>query len=376
MRRLFVALALASVLALAVGASAASASTMPAEGIFEGCPLDTTMPTCLARLQVMHQGGVQVVVLPASSGSLSSLATYAAAAHGLGMSVMWAISDQSWWQSPMTSASVSGDFQEFSAACGCTENGALLNYMIHWLGSLPGTYGYYAADDSMLAPGDGPSVTSYVAQIKQQDPVHTVLIASANESQTNTYTGVGDLVGQEIYPVTTYSLMPTGNNQSIWGWVSGLASHAQAAAQRSGRQSAFILQAFSWGDNLSDGQGIGGCSSTDTTASCFRRMRYPSGSEQLALRNEILLHAHPKLILWWSFQGTYGQAGNDTYSMYPTGAAAASHWSGLSAAIRAPAPGAAVTHRRVARGRVARAAALKRARRLAARRRHHALRQV
>jgi hypothetical protein len=46
------------------------------------------MQTCVQRLQVMHQGGMQVVVISASSGSLDSLASYAAAAQSLGMSVM------------------------------------------------------------------------------------------------------------------------------------------------------------------------------------------------------------------------------------------------------------------------------------------------
>jgi hypothetical protein len=53
----------------------------------------------------------------------------------------------------------------------------------------------------------------------------------------------------------------------------------------------------------------------------------------------VLTNARPKLILWWSFFGTYGQTGNDTYSIYPTGTEAAARWSGLSEAIQAPFPG-------------------------------------
>ncbi len=341
MRRLTVAFAAGCMVTLAfgvVGASLASAASMPAEGVFENCPLDTAMSTCVARLAVMSKGGVNVVVIPAGSGSLSSLATYAAAAHWLGMSVMWETSNPGWWQEPGSSTDMSGSFGAFSAACGCDQNSQVLAYMIHWLGSLPATYGYYAADDSMLAPGDGPGVASYVAQIKQQDPVHTVLIGSSGESMTNTYERSADMVGAEIYPVANYSLLPVKANQGIWDQVAQTAGDTQRAANQNSKQSAFILQAFSWGDNLDDGQAIGACTPNDTTASCYQKLLYPSGAEQLQLRNEVLTHAHPKLILWWSFQGTYGQAGNDTYSIYPTGTTAATRWAGLSTAIQAPPP--------------------------------------
>ena len=344
MRRFFVAIALTSAFVCAfagVGASAASAAAMPAEGVFEGCPLDTAMSTCLQRLQTMQQGGVNVVVFPADYASLSSLQTYAATAHGLGMSVMWETGQQGWWQDPTTSTSMTEYYQAFSAACGCTQNGQLLAYMIHWLAALPGTYGYYAADDSMLAPGDAPAVANYIAQIKAQDPSHTVMIGSADESQTNGYVGSADMIGAEIYPITNSSLMPASANQDTWSGVAQTASDTQSAANRAGKQSAFILQAFTWGDNLSDGQAIGVCTPSDTAASCYAKAQYPDAAAQLELRNEVIEHAHPSLILWWSFPGTFGQAGTDTYSIYPTGQTAAARWSGLSAAIQAPAPSTA-----------------------------------
>jgi hypothetical protein len=347
MRRLIVTAAcLISVLSFGiVGVSTAGASSLPTEGIYENCSLDASMQTCIDRLQVMHQGGFQVVVEPATGESLSSLSTYAAAAHQLGMSVMWAIGQTFWWQDPMTSNGMDWAFPAESTACGCTQDGQLLAYLIQFLGGLPGTYGYYAADDTMLGPGDLAGVSDYVARIKQQDPTHTVLIGSSGENETSAYARLGDLVGQEIYPVTTSSLMPVSSSQGIWGEVGQLASDTQQTANQAGKQSAFILQAFTWGDNLDDGQGIGVCGPNATQLSCYNQLRYPSGAEQLQLRNEVLRHAHPKLILWWSFQGTYGQSGTDTYSIYPTGSVAAARWAGLTAAINAPAPGSPVAHR-------------------------------
>jgi hypothetical protein len=178
-----------------------------------------------------------------------------------------------------------------------------------------------------------------VAQIKQQDPSHTVMIGSAGESQTATYQQIPDVIGTVMYPVTTSSLMPVGANQDMWDSITQWAQDAQHSADGAGKQSAFILQAFTWGDNPADGQAIGACSASDTQSSCYSKLRYPSASEQRQLRDEVLTNARPKLILWWSFPGTYGQTGSDTYSVYPTGPEAYARWSGLSEAIQAPYPG-------------------------------------
>jgi len=71
--------ALACILWLFAGIASATAyaSTLPPEGIFENCNLDTQMSTCVQRLQVIHQGGFQIVVISATAGSPASLAAYA-----------------------------------------------------------------------------------------------------------------------------------------------------------------------------------------------------------------------------------------------------------------------------------------------------------
>ena len=320
------------------GSRARVAATAPLEGIFENCPLDTAMPLCTQRLTVMRAGGIRVVVVPGWGASLTSLMEYAAAAHALGMSVMWELSNPGWWREAPTSTDMAGYFPAFATRCGCNQNGPLLSYLIGWLGALPGTYGYYAADDSMLSPGDRAGVAAYVSQIKQSDPRHAVLIGSFGLGQSQEYEGIADMIGTEIYPVTTTSLLPVDAHRGAWNSVAQTASRAQQAAATAHKQSAFILQAFTWGDNIEDGTAVGACSSGEDNLACYAALQYPSRVAQLELRNEIVLHAHPKLILWWSFPGTYGQAGDDTYSIYPTGAQAGLRWAGLSAAIKAPMP--------------------------------------
>ena len=333
-----VALAAAVASIAGLGAGAAAAAVLPPEGIFENCNLDIEMATCVQRLQVMHQGGMEVVVIPADDGSPSSDATYAATAQSFGMSVMWELASELWWRDPWTSTGMVGQFPGYAAACGCTEDGPLLDYVVHWLAGLPGTYGYYAVDDTMIAPGDQTGVSAYMQRIRQQDPSHTLMIGAADETQAQQYQSMADTIGTEIYPITTSSVMPVAANQDTWGSVAQWAKDTQQMANGAGKQSAFILQAFTWGDNLADGQAIGACSTSDSQLSCYQKLRYPSSAEQLQLRNEILLNAHPRLILWWSFPGTFGQAVGDTYSIYPTGAQAAARWNGLASAVQAPFP--------------------------------------
>ena len=49
---------------------------------------------------------------------------------------------------------MAGQFPTFANACGCEQNGALLAFVAHWLGSLPATYGYYADDIGRLTLDD------------------------------------------------------------------------------------------------------------------------------------------------------------------------------------------------------------------------------
>jgi hypothetical protein len=371
------AVASATLLASSVSAPSASAATLPTQGIFESCPLDSALATCEQRLSVMHSGGLQVVVTPPSGASLDSLSQYAAAAHGVGLSVMWELSDPAWWQQPSSGTGAASDFSQFASACGCSTNGALLGFMLHWLGSLPGTYGYYAADDSMIGPNDQAGISSYVAQIKQADPARPVMIGAANGAQRHQYQGVVDLAAQEFYPVSTSSLLPASANQPTWDSIDQAAADSQSTANQAGKASAVILQAFTWGDNVDDGRAIGVCNSADTTASCSAKLRYPGGAEQLALRNAVLRKAHPQLILWYSFQGTYGYAQDPgSYYATPTPTEAASRWAGLSAAIQAPPPsnsaGAATAQGARVRHAATRASAHKRKHR----RRHHGVRHT
>src|SRR5207302_982622 len=199
------------------------------------------------------------VVFPVAGASLDALGRYAAAAHGLGMSVMWELGDPVWWQQSASGTQGASDFPEFAAACGCSDNGDLLVHIVRWLGSLKATVGYYAVDDSMLQPGDREAVAAYVATIMRIDPVHLTMIGAFSDAQRQEYEGLADLIGQEIYPITTSPILPQGDNRVTWSELSREARDTQHQADQAGKRSAFILQAFSWGDNVADGSAIGVC---------------------------------------------------------------------------------------------------------------------
>ena len=333
-----VACLLSLLLLFGAGAGPARATGLPLEGIFESCRLDTQMQLCVDRLKTIHAAGFSVVVFPVGGASAYALWDYAAAARRNHMSIMWELSSPVWWEQPPTGLGASTTFPVFAAACKCTGNAWVLSFMIRWLAALPETYGYYAADDSVLPTGSVGAFPYYVRAIKVLDARHIVMIGTGDEAQTASYESMPDLIGAEIYPVRTSSLLPIDLNQPAWDEVANEITDTQRMADAANKESAFILQAFSWGDNLGDGIASGVCTSTDSAAACSARARYPSPLEQLQLRNEVLLHAHPRLILWWSFPGTYGSDSPDSYTTFPSGSVAQGQLYGLAWAIEEPQP--------------------------------------
>jgi hypothetical protein len=305
------------------------AGSMPAEGMFDNCNIGTSLNTCEQDLQVMHRAGLQVAVVGLWGDPLSALSAYAAYAQNMGMSVMWEINDPGFWGGQWNGSAAANDFPAFATSCGCTGTTPVLNYIVQWLGALPATYGFYAADDSTLNRGDSGGLTQMVKQIKSVDPSDTVMIGSTQEQGTNFYP-TGATIGNEVYPETTSDLMPAGQNLASWDSVQQSATQDAHAASQYGTRSAFILQAFSFGDNLTDGEDVGVCNANMSQARCASLLHYPSASVQLQLRNEILEHAQPKLILWYTFSQAHAQA---------------DRWSGLSNVIKAPYPATAAAAR-------------------------------
>lgn len=302
--------------------------SLPTQGIFDDCDLSNGVTTCEQDLAQMHQAGLQVVVMSAAWDTTQEISQYASYAQSLGMSVMWELNDPGYWGGSWLGSSAAADWSSFSSACNCTSSAQVLNYTIQFLSQLPATYGYYAADDSSIESNQTGALRQYVNEIKSVDPNHMVMVGSSQGQGTSFYS-TGATIGNEIYPETTKSLMPYGSNLAMWQSVQDSISHDQHAATQAGTASAFILQAFSFGDNLSDGEAVGACTASMSQAQCANRLQFPAASVQLELRNLALENAHPKLVLWY----TYSQASQG------------SHWADLSSVVKAQYPASATAAR-------------------------------
>lgn len=311
---------------------ARSVGSLPAQGMFDSCSLNSSMSTCEQDLLQMQQAGLRVVVMSAQWDTTGEISTYAAYAQSIGMSVMWELNDPGFWGGAWIGASAAGDWSSFSTACGCAATTQVLNYIIQFLSQLPATYGYYAADDWTLTPAQKGGLTQYVDEIKAADPSHMVMVGSAQGDGT-TYYSTGATIGNEIYPETTQSLMPYSSNVQTWQSIQQSIGQDQHAATKAGTSSAFILQAFTFGDNIWDGEAVGVCTAAMSQSQCASLLQYPSAAVQLELRNLAIQNAQPKLILWY----TYGQASQG------------SRWADLTSTVNAQFPVSASA----ARGKVA-----------------------
>jgi hypothetical protein len=298
--------------------------SLPAQGIFGGCDLSADLSACEQNLLQIHQAGLQVDVISLGGASLQSISTVSSYAQSIGMSIMWEINDPGFWGGAWIGSSAAADWSAFSSACGCTGTSQILATMVQFLASQPATYGYYAADDWTLTPADKGGLTQYVSAIKAADPDHMVMVGSS-EGDGTTYYSSGATMGNEIYPETTQSLMPYDSNRGIWQSVQQSIGQDQRAATKNGNASAFILQAFTFGDNIWDGEAVGACTASMTQAHCASLLQYPSASVQLELRNLVLQNAAPKLILWYTFNE----------------ASSGSRWDDLTSVVNAPYPATA-----------------------------------
>ena len=346
--------ALLALLLLAVGAAPAGAARrrglagaasarpgLPPQGIYDSCPLATMLDTCESRLDVMHQGGLSVVLI-GRDAPRSAMAAYAAHAQRIGMKIMWDVGDAGFWNGQ----GALQHFPSFAGDCGCGDDGSLLNGLVGFLASLPATFGYYVADDSAYTSNEQlPAIHDFASRIKSIDPRHMTLIAVAGWP-SRAAEGVADAEGVELYP------FGIGLSSPVWRVGHGAAAAAHLA-RAAGKPTVLILQAFNWGDNIWDGNAMGKCSLGDDPSACAERAPYPSPSDQLAMRNAAIAQGNPSLVLWYDFQSSYGWAEDPGQGFAPvSGDQASARWAGLSRAVRAPLGPSAVGARTAAvRGR-------------------------
>jgi hypothetical protein len=354
--------------------SSSAQASVPLQAAFERCHLDARLSTCNARLDQMHQGGLGAVLDDSVGYSLPNMQAYAGHANAIGMQTIWAIGNTGWWDASYksTGKNMLALYASFASACGCKTNQQLLTYMVQWLANLPGTWGWYIADDTWLCWDTSPQgnctlaqkkaqhdrLKNFAAAVKKAAPSKKGIVAnfgSADQywgvNDLTYYQDVSDMVAAEAYPVKYASTGADPVGAAIT--VSNVAVKEQQAASAAGKSSAMILQAFTWGDNLGDGMAVAangsGCASTDTPASCNSKLRYPNAEELSVMRHAALNNSSPTIVLWYYFPDTAGfSSTSETCSptqldtpgagctVAPTTAETQTRWADLSAALTRP----------------------------------------
>ncbi len=270
------------VLALAAApatASAMDAQSLPPQGVYEQCgPSLSGEAECLSRLDQIRDTGFDVVLnYTLWYASAQQVTNYIDHAHALGMKVIIPLNYKA-WRDGVTSLKTS--YSRLAPTCGCSDNAGFTSYAIGLVKDRPGTWGYYIGDENDA--GSSGLVRSLGDRVKAIDPAHPNLyIAFANQglsvSNLTPYASAADLVGVDYYPI--------GTPDSASG-LGPIAAGAQGLADGAGKQSAVVLQAFSW-DQYPHSAAI--------------TPRWPSADEMRLMRDQAMANSDPNLVLWYSY---------------------------------------------------------------------------
>lgn len=349
--------------------AAGSIKGLPPEAMFEETDITTRsgLKSAMQRLDVMHSLGIRTVAVAVDEADPQYLQEYAQ--HGASlhppMNFIWNLSgnDPSGklvWEN-MDSSTASGVFEKYRDAYElqyntnkAPDNATLLKYIIDGplvgsydnkpavpLSKLPGTVGYYAADDSNIPSSQSTGVAkvnSYLKQLRSLDPnsAHEIYVGAYGARQRDLYQKDLDRSGSVImeeYPLgglknnSFNNLNARGepdastNPQSFYSGdtPAGVKSSIEATAkgaQDHHEGTNLALQAFNW-----------------TPGS--KSIGYPTYADQVGLRNMTLSHSQSQNIFWYWLPGTLGNPGE---SNAPRGSQSTEYTARLAAAINAPLP--------------------------------------
>lgn len=284
-------------------ASPALATSLPLQGVYEGCAPYEPQPECANRLTQIGQAGFGVVVnYSAWYGDQAQLQAYADAAQAAGVKLIWPLNESA-WRDPGSSTSLLSTYSTLAPTCGCSTNAGFVQYAINLVRSFPATWGYYIGDE--LGPSQASSVATLAAEVRQADSSHPLIYVALGStslaSSLQPFESLANFVGADSYPI--------GSGGSVSD-VGPIAQNVAQLSQANRTQPVMVLQAFDWSDYPG----------TQTAPSSW-----PTESEMQTMRNDALA-SNPSLILWYSFFDI--QQSDD-----PAG-----HWQDLVNAAFAPMP--------------------------------------
>ncbi|GAC1439017.1 MAG: hypothetical protein NVSMB51_16150 [Solirubrobacteraceae bacterium] len=321
---------------MSAGAAPASASaSLPPQGLYEACYPGAPGNSCIPRLQRLGGAGFQVVMnyWMLAQSTPAQIVNYVQAAAQQGIKVIWPLND--WWSQDPQGNNMLANYPLLAAACGCSTNQGLVDYIVGLARSQPNTWGYYIADEP--DPLKHAQLKAFSDRLTALDPAHQqLLVACACGDPTGTVLvapfadlGATTTLANDQYAVVTQPQNPLGVYSATAGWTQGL----QALADQTGHQSAAVLQAFSFGDGQTESAVCG-----SSPSNC----RFPSEQEMQMQRDAAVNSGRPGVILWFGLFDVIGYDPTQQPSYWQPVPNPQQRWSDLVQAalgsVPAPAP--------------------------------------
>ena len=284
-RQSHVAHAAAALLVLATTAAifvpTATAATpvpaVPPQGLYEGCAPGTEIDVCINRLTAIRRAGFRYVLnYSAWYGSPDDVLRYADAAAALDLELIWPLNNPAWRglvDLAATYPALASGLGSGAAPPTPPDDALLAARAIGVVAYHPATWGFYVGDE--LPASEAERVRALSATVRRVAPsVPLLYIARPGVRRLAPFARFADVVGSDPYPI--------GSGDPAVG---SAARSAHAAASTAGARTAMVLQAFSW--------------------SQYRHApaaAYPNARTLRAMRDAAIRHAHPTMILWYSYQ--------------------------------------------------------------------------
>lgn len=324
LRRLALAAVCVPLLSFATPANASTA--LPPQGLYDWCAPGATPDRCVGRLQLMGQAGFRVVLnyQMLAQSNPQQVISYVHSAQANGLQVIWPLYDFS-FQNPLDNNMVSV-YPKLAAACGCSTNLALANYVVGLAKGEPDTWGYYLADEP--DPSIHALIQAFSLTVRAIDPTRPQLLVANGGGPISTLLGpfadINATLSADTYPVTTQSPDPAG----AYNVTASVTQSVQALADTAGRPSAMVLQSFNWGDTY-----YNMCGSSPSNC------RFPTEQEMQAQRDAAIQNGHPQVILWFALFDLIGfPAGQGSPDFNNVPSNLGNRWNDLVQAAFAPPP--------------------------------------
>jgi hypothetical protein len=254
------------------------------QGVYEECRLSDS--AYVDRLKQIAGGGFKLVLnYNALLGSNpQQLLAYADLAQAVGIKIIWPMHIPWFWDG----TDLATRYPAYFSAGNCSDNASLFNYLVTLVKDHPATWGYYVGDE--LNHSVHPRWKAHTDLVQAIDSVHPRLLVqgtpaySLGNTTLSTFADGVEVLGQDYYPIGVSYLVPLSQTGAV-------AQSVQTLADRAGKQSAMVLQAFSWTQYYPPAR----CSPWPDCAP------YPTVDEMQQLLSMVLQNSHPQLILWYSY---------------------------------------------------------------------------